>query len=167
MCHRHLYASAQGRTREWRRARKLQSANIPQIPDLSLSQSAVHAQQPREQGGPLKEMHPIAPQRRPNSPCFMHLFRLALTRSRPAESCKANQFLAHVVLLVGPEALSRPATAQKSLGRGRSGWATRRRSAQSTNGHAPHCPQAQNPQEGGGLVASPHMGGGFSGHNSE
>jgi hypothetical protein len=65
-------------------------------------------------------MHPIAPQRRPNSPCFMHLFRLVLTRSRPAESRKANQFLAHLALLVGPDALSRPATAQKSLWRGRS-----------------------------------------------
>jgi hypothetical protein len=31
---------------------------------------------------------------------------------------KANQLLAHLALLVGPEALSRPATAQKPLGRG-------------------------------------------------
>jgi hypothetical protein len=29
----------------------------------------------------------------------------------------ANHFLAHLALLVGPEALSRPATAQNSLGR--------------------------------------------------
>jgi hypothetical protein len=43
-----------------------------------------YAQQPREQGGPLKEMHPIAPQRRPFRPHFMHLFRLVLTRSRCA-----------------------------------------------------------------------------------
>jgi hypothetical protein len=71
-------------------------------------------------GGPLKEMPPLAPQRRPNSPCFMHLFRLVLTRSRCPQLAKANQFLAHLALLAGPEALSRrPATAQKSLGRGR------------------------------------------------
>jgi hypothetical protein len=76
------------------------------------------SQQPREQGGPLKEMHPIAPRRRPNPSCFMHLYRRVLARSRPTESPKANQFLAHLALLVGPEALSRPATAQKSLGRG-------------------------------------------------
>jgi hypothetical protein len=50
---------------------------------------------------------------------------------------KANQLLAHLALLAGPEALSRPATAQNLLGRGRSppcappcaatrrpGWAT-------------------------------------------
>jgi hypothetical protein len=30
---------------------------------------------------------------------------------------KANKILAYLALLVGPEALSRPATAQKSLGR--------------------------------------------------
>jgi hypothetical protein len=34
---------------------------------------------------------------------------------------KANQLLAHLALLAGPEALSRPATAQNSLGRGRRG----------------------------------------------
>jgi hypothetical protein len=76
--------------------------------------SACGLQQPREQGGPLKEMHPIAPRRRPNSPCFMHLYRRVLTRSRSPEFPKANQLLAHLALLVGPEALSRPATAQKS-----------------------------------------------------
>ena len=32
---------------------------------------------------------------------------------------KANHFLAYLALLAGPGALSRPATAQKSLGRGR------------------------------------------------
>ena len=63
-------------------------------------------------------MHPIAPQRRPFRPHFMHLFRRVLTRSRAAECRKANQFSAHLALLVGPEALSHPATAQKSLGRG-------------------------------------------------
>jgi hypothetical protein len=74
----------------------------------------------------------------------MHLFRLVvLTRSRPAESRKANQFLAHVALLVGPEALSRPATAQKSLGRGRSPPPAPLRGARA--GLRP----AQNPQEGG------------------
>jgi hypothetical protein len=82
------------------------------------------SQQPREQGGPgstgpLKEMHPIAPQRRPNSPCFMHLFRLVLTRSRCPQLPKANHFLAYLAVLAGPEALSRPSTEQKSLGRGR------------------------------------------------
>ena len=37
--------------------------------------------------------------------------------SRP-QLPKANHFLAHLALLAGPEALSHPATAQKSLGRG-------------------------------------------------
>jgi hypothetical protein len=61
---------------------------------------------------------PIAPRRRPFRPHFMHLFRRVLTRSRASECLKANQFSAHLALLVGPEALSHPATAQKSLGRG-------------------------------------------------
>jgi hypothetical protein len=96
-------------------------------------------QQPRGQGGPLKEMHPIAPRRRPNPPCFMHLYRRVLTRSRPPESPKANQFLAHLALLVGPEALSRPATAQKSLGGG--------------GGRAPESFLAAFPQMEGGTMA--------------
>jgi hypothetical protein len=75
-----------------------------------------------------------------------HLFRLVLTRSRSPEFPKANQFLAHLALLVGPEALSRPTTAQNSLRPGR------------PPPYAPHAPlrgalaglrQAQNPQEGG------------------
>jgi hypothetical protein len=39
---------------------------------------------------PLKEMHPIAPQRRPHPPGFMHLCRLVLTRSRAPE-CPTKQ----------------------------------------------------------------------------
>jgi hypothetical protein len=70
--------------------------------------AGVLEQQPREQGGPLKEMPPLAPQRRPNSPCFMHLFRRVLTRSRCPQLLKANQLLAHLALLVGTEALSLP-----------------------------------------------------------
>jgi hypothetical protein len=76
-------------------------------------------QRPPYQGVQRNDMAAVAPQRRPFRPHFMHLFRLVLTRSRPAESRKANHFLAHLALLAGPEALSRPATAQKSLGRGR------------------------------------------------
>jgi hypothetical protein len=54
----------------------------------------------------------------PTSPTSIDL--LVLMRSRCAQLRKANHFLAHLALLVGPEALSRPATAQNSLGRGRS-----------------------------------------------
>jgi hypothetical protein len=64
-------------------------------------------------------MPPIAPRRRPFRPHFTYLYRLVLNRSRCAQLRKANHFLAHLALLVGPEALSRPATAQNSLGRGR------------------------------------------------
>jgi hypothetical protein len=138
---------------------------INQEPELRGPSSGAEQQQPREQGGPLKEMHPIAPQRRPNSPCFMHLFRLVLTRSRPPEFPKANQFLAHLALLVGPEALSRPATAQKSLGRGRPPplrpppCAAARRPDWAT--------PSPTPPRGGGLAAPPHMGGGFNCHYSD
>jgi hypothetical protein len=59
------------------------------------------------------DMHPIAPQRRSLRSHFIYLYRLVLTRSRAAECRKANHFLAHLALLVGPETLSRPATAQK------------------------------------------------------
>jgi hypothetical protein len=83
---------------------------------------------------------------------------------RPAESRKANHFLAHLALLAGPEALSRPATAQKSLGRGRSPplRPPLRRCAAPWLGYA----QPKTPKRGG-LVASPHMGGGFNCHSSE
>jgi hypothetical protein len=77
------------------------------------------AQQPKIQPNPPNDMHPIAPQRRPFRPHFTYLYRLVLTRSRWPELAKANHFLAHLALMVGPEALSRPATAQNSLGRGR------------------------------------------------
>jgi hypothetical protein len=76
----------------------------------------------------------------PTSPTSIGLS--CLTRSRCAQLRKANHFLAHLALLVGPEALSRPATAQNSLGRGRPpplrppqrrcaapGWATPSRKA--------------------------------------
>jgi hypothetical protein len=94
-------------------------------------------QRPPYQGVQRKDMPPVAPRRRPFRPHFMHLYRLVLARSRCPQLPKANHFLVHLALLVGPEALSRPATAQKSLGRGRSppcappcaatrrpGWAT-------------------------------------------
>jgi hypothetical protein len=87
----------------------------------ALSENLVRAaQQGADQPNPPTDMSPIAPRRRPFRPHFMHLFRLVLTRSRPPESPKATHVLAHLALLVGPEALSHPATAQKSLGRG--GW---------------------------------------------
>ena len=124
--------------------------------------SSCHRQQPREQGGPLKEMHPIAPQRRPFRPHFMHLFRLVLTRSRGAECRKANQFLAYLALLVGPEALSHPANAQKSLGRGGRTppcAPPRRRCAAPGLGYA----QPKAPKRG--LAASPHIEG-FNYHSS-
>jgi hypothetical protein len=66
-------------------------------------------------------MPPKAPRRRPFRPHFTYLYRLVLTRSRAAECRKANHFLAHLALLVGPEALSRPATTQNSLGGGGGG----------------------------------------------
>jgi hypothetical protein len=46
------------------------------------------------------------------------LYQLVLTRSRCPQLPKANHFLAYLALLAGPEALSHPVTAQKSLGRG-------------------------------------------------
>jgi hypothetical protein len=66
------------------------------------------AHRPPYQGVQRKDMAAVAPRRRPNSPCFMRLYRRVLTRSRGPEWPKANQFLAHLALLVGPEALSRP-----------------------------------------------------------
>jgi hypothetical protein len=89
-------------------------------PKAHLELRWVHPQQGADQPNPPTDMHPIAHQRRPFRPHFMHLLRLVLPRSRSAEFRKANHFLAHFALLVGPEALSHPATAQKSLGRG--GW---------------------------------------------
>jgi hypothetical protein len=60
-------------------------------------------------GGSTKGNAPhCTPRRRPNPPCFMHLYRRVLTRSRPTESPKANQLLAHLALLVGPGALALP-----------------------------------------------------------
>jgi hypothetical protein len=76
-------------------------------------------QRPPCQGVQRNDMPPIAPRRRPFRPHFTHLYRLVLTRSRASECLKANHFLTYLALLVGPEALSRPATAQNSRGRGR------------------------------------------------
>jgi hypothetical protein len=84
-------------------------------------------QRPPRQGVQRNDMHPIAPQRRPFRPHFTCLYRLVLTRSRCAQLRKANHFLAHLALLVGPEALlvgpealSRPTTtAHNRLGGGR------------------------------------------------
>jgi hypothetical protein len=76
-------------------------------------------QQPKNQPNPPNDMPPSAPQRRPFRPHFTYLYRLVLTRSRAPECPKANHFLTHLALLVGPDTLYRPATAQKSLGRGR------------------------------------------------
>jgi hypothetical protein len=81
-------------------ARRLRSENQPTTPN---------------------DMPPVsAPQRRPFQPLFTYLYRLVLTRSRAPECPKANHFLAYLALLVGPETLSRPATAQNSLERGHS-----------------------------------------------
>ena len=74
---------------------------------------ATHTQQPREQGGPLKEMLPFAPRRRPFRPHFTYLFRLVLARSRCPSVSQASHFLAHLALLVPPEALCSPATSPK------------------------------------------------------
>jgi hypothetical protein len=49
---------------------------------------------------------------------MIYLYRLVLTRSRWPELVKANHFLAHLALLVAPEALFRPATAPKFPGGG-------------------------------------------------
>jgi hypothetical protein len=85
-----------------------------------------HVHQAKNQPDPPNDMHPIAPQRRPFRPHFMHLFRLALTRFH----------CAHLALLVGPEALSPlpPSNCAKLAGAGvppplraparRPGWAT-------------------------------------------
>jgi hypothetical protein len=82
---------------------------------LALQQAAVAARQtqrPPCQGVQRKDMPPIAPRRRPFRPHFTYLYRLP-------KCPKANHFLTYLALLVGPEALSRPVTAQNSLGRGR------------------------------------------------
>ena len=92
----------------------LVARKVPSAPPRALKQ------QPENQPTTPNDMPPSAPQRRPFRPHFTYLYRLVLTRSRAAECRKANHFLAHLALLVGPEALSRPATAQNSLGRGRS-----------------------------------------------
>jgi hypothetical protein len=47
------------------------------------------------------------------------LYQLVFTRPRRPQLPKANQFWVYLALLAGPEALSRPATSQKPLGRGR------------------------------------------------
>jgi hypothetical protein len=106
-------------------------------------------------------MPPIAPRRRPFRPHNMHHYRLLLARSRCAQLRKANNFLAHLALLVGPEALSRPATAQKSLGAGASPplRPPLRRYAAPWLGYA----QPKTPKRGG-LAASPQMGGEFNCH---
>ena len=58
-------------------------------------------------------MHPIAPRRRPFRPHFTYLFRLVLARSRCPSVSQASHFLAHLALLVPPEALCSPATSPK------------------------------------------------------
>jgi hypothetical protein len=90
-----------------------------------------------------------------------------LTRSRSAEFRKANHFLAHLALLAGPEALSRPATAQNSLGRGRPPPPAPARPPAPLRGALAGLRPAQKPQEGGDLAASPHMGRRVNCHSSE
>jgi hypothetical protein len=58
-------------------------------------------QRPPCQGVQRKDMHPIAPRRRPFRPHFTYLHRLVLTRSRCAQLRKVNHFFAHLALLIG------------------------------------------------------------------
>ena len=58
-------------------------------------------------------MPPIAPRRRPFRPHSTYLFRLVLARSRCPSVSQASHFLAHLALLVPPEALCSPATSPK------------------------------------------------------
>jgi hypothetical protein len=51
--------------------------------------------------------------RRPFRPHFTYLFRLVLARSRGPSESQASHFLAHLALLVPPEALCSPATSPK------------------------------------------------------
>jgi hypothetical protein len=74
------------------------------------------------------------------------LYQLVLTRSRCPQLPKANHFLAYLALLAGPEALSRPVTAQNSLGRGRS----LRRCAAPWLGYAPPTKPKKSSAFGGG-----------------
>jgi hypothetical protein len=92
----------------------------------------------------------------------MRLFRLVLTRSHCPQLPKVNQFLAHLALLVGPEALSRPTTAQNSLGRGRSPPCAPPPAP--LRGALAGLHPAQNPQEGGFSRITSY---GFNCHNSE
>jgi hypothetical protein len=122
-------------------------------------------QRPPYQGVQRKDMHPIAPRRRPFRPhChFMHLFRLALTRSRPASPAKQTIFWP-----IWPSwQVQRPSPAQQ-LRKNRWGGGVPplrpplRRCAAPWLGYA----QPKTPKRGD-LVASPHMGGGFNCHSSE
>jgi hypothetical protein len=98
-------------------------------------------------------MPPSAPQRRPFRPHFTYLYQLVLTRSRASECLKANHFLTHLALLVGPETLSHPATAQKPLGRGRSPPCAAPCAAARRPGRATPSPKPKR----GGLATSPQM----------
>jgi len=71
------------------------------------------SQQPKNQPTPPNVMHPIAPRRHPFRPQFTYLFRLVLARSRCPSVSQASHFLAHLALLVPPEALCSPATSPK------------------------------------------------------
>jgi hypothetical protein len=75
-------------------------------------------QQPGNRPGPPSGMHPSAPQMQPLRPRSMRLFRLVLARSRGPSESQASHFLAHLALLVPPEALCSPATSPKFSKRG-------------------------------------------------
>ena len=80
---------------------------------LRESPAVIEHQQPKNQPTPPNVMHPIAPRRRPFRPQFTYLFRLVLARSRCPSVSQASHFLAHLALLVPPEALCSPATSPK------------------------------------------------------
>jgi hypothetical protein len=75
--------------------------------------NSVKRQQPKNQPTPPNVMHPIAPRRRPFRPHSTCLFRLVLARSRCPSVSQASYFLAHLALLVPPEALCSPVTSPK------------------------------------------------------
>jgi hypothetical protein len=98
-------------------------------------------------------MPPIAPRRRPNPPCFMHLYRRVLTRSRCPSVSQSEPASGPFGPPGRPGGPLPPSNCAKTAGAGafpplRPGWAT----------------PSPKPPRGGGVAASPHMEGGFNCH---